>query len=360
MNRDPKALLNALAGRQTPGLQYLALRADGPLFEHCAGVADVAAGRAMDAATTLNAYSMSKTITAAAVLRLEQAGALQLDEPAARYFEPSGIGFSFDPSITIRQLLAHTAGVPNPIPLRWVHLAARHAEFDEAAALSAVLRAHAKPAAAPGERFLYTNIGYWLLGPIVERAAGQPFERYVVEQVLAPLGITPEEMSYGIVDPSRQAAGYLEKYSLMNLLKGFLIDRELVGGYEGAWLRLQPHYVNGPAFGGLIGTARAFGKFLADQLQPQSALFDAATRARYFEPQRTRDGAPVAMTPGWHIGTLQGRRHFFKEGGGGGFHCTMRVYPAAGSDAGLATIVLSNATAFNSNACLNAVDTNFL
>jgi D-alanyl-D-alanine carboxypeptidase len=49
---------------------------------------------------------------------------------------------------------------------------------------------------------------------------------------------------------------------MMNLLKRLLIQRELIGSYEGRWLRLKPHYVNGPSFGGLMGTARAFGKFL--------------------------------------------------------------------------------------------------
>lgn len=57
---------------------------------------------------------------------------------------------------------------------------------------------------------------------------------------------------------------------------------ELIGAYDGRpgrWLRIEPHYVNGPAFGGLIGTARAFGAFLQDQLRPQSTLFDEPTRA---------------------------------------------------------------------------------
>ena len=194
------------------------------------------------------------------------------------------------------------------------------------------------------------------LGGVVERAAAQPFEHFVAEQVLAPLGIVAGEMSYNIPGAAYHAIGYLEKYSLMNLLKGLLIDLELTGAYEGRWLRIQPHYVNGPAFGGLIGTARAFGKFLADQLRPASALFDAPTRAMFYEQQHIRAGAPVAMTPGWHVGKLGSHSHFFKEGGGGGFHCIMRVY----KDADLATIVMANATAFRSNACLDVVDTPFL
>lgn len=45
----------------------------------------------------------------------------------------------------------------------------------------------------------------------------------------------------------------------MNLAKGFLIDRDLIGEYTGRWLEIRSHYLNGPAFGGLVGTARGFG-----------------------------------------------------------------------------------------------------
>ena len=62
------------------------------------------------------------------------------------------------------------------------------------------------------------------------------------------------------------------------------------------------------------------------------------------------------MTLGWHIGDLGGMRFFYKEGGGGGFHNMMRVYPAYG----LATIVITNATGFNVNRCLNTLDRQFL
>jgi D-alanyl-D-alanine carboxypeptidase len=65
-----------------------------------------------------------------------------------------------------------------------------------------------------------------------------------------------------VADPAQLATGYLEKYSFMNLAKGFLIDRDLIGEYIGRWLEIRGHYVNGPPFGGLVGTARGFGKFL--------------------------------------------------------------------------------------------------
>lgn len=338
-------LLEELLRKATPGLQYLAVDASGPILEYSGGLADIRNQVPVEPRTRFAAYSMSKTITAAGVLLLVQDGLVGVDDPVARY-----LSTPYNPTITIRQLLTHTAGIPNPIPLRWVHLAAQHGSFDEAAALKAVLRAHSKLTARPGTRYAYSNIGYWLLGGIIERAAGQPFTDLIANRVLAPLGIAPQGLSYELGEDT--AAGYLEKYSWMNVFKRLLIDRELIGGYEGCWLRIEPHCVNGPAFGGLVGTSRAFGAFLQDQLRPQSALFSEATRELFFAQQRTSAGTPVPMTPGWHIGHTGNIRFHFKEGGGGGFHCMMRVY----REIGIGTVVMANATGFDAKACLDAVD----
>ena len=348
---DVRSRLDALASK-TPGLQYLVVGPHGTVFEHAGGFADLAARRPMTPETTLMAYSMSKTITAAAVLQLVGAGSIALDGPLDRYVDAQPYG----PDVTVRQVLSHTSGIPNPIPLRWVHPAAEHGSFDEAAALAAVLRQHPRPAFAPGAKYAYSNIGYWLLGSVVERASGERFVSYVNERVLRPLGIASRDLDYVIEDPAAHATGYLEKYSLINLIKGAVIDRALVGAYTGSWLEIRPHYPNGPAFGGLVGTARGFGAFLRDQLQPHSRLFDDQTRALFYEPQQTAGGKAIAMTLGWHVGAAGGSPYFYKEGGGGGFHCMMRVYPAAR----IASVAMANATGVDVGSLLDRMDPSFL
>lgn len=57
------------------------------------------------------------------------------------------------------------------------------------------------------------------------------------------------------------------------------------------------------------------------------------------------------MTLGWHIAEVNSERYFFKEGGGGGFHCMMRLHP----DAGLGMVAMCNATAFDLNCVLDRV-----
>ena len=336
-----------MAGSKIPGIQYLALDSAGTLFDYQGGWADIGHRLPMTVETTMMAYSMSKTITAAAVLQLVGAGVVGLDVPVQHY-----IATPYGPGISVRQLLSHTSGIPNPIPLRWVHLADDHATFDETAALGAVLAAHPALSFAPGARYLYSNIGYWLLGHIVERVSGRSFTAYVTERVLAPLGMPRGELGYAIPDSTHHANGYLEKYSFLNLAKRLFIAPEFIGDYEGRWLRIKLHYLNGPAFGGLVGTARGFGRFLQDQLRHESALFDATTRDLFYAQQRTAAGAPVPMTLGWHIGDLGGVPFCYKEGGGGGFHSLMRLYPAER----IGTVVMANATGVDVKSLLNVVD----
>jgi D-alanyl-D-alanine carboxypeptidase len=341
--------LNRYVRSAVPGLQYIAVTADRALFDYAGGWADIQARKAMTPDTTLMAYSMTKTFTAIAILQLAEQRKLSLDDMIDRHLPNTpyrGRG------ITLRELLSHTSGIPNPIPLRWVHLAAEDSRFNEAEALAMVLRQNPDLAFEPGKKFAYSNIAYWLLGKVVEQVTGLSYRAYMRTNILKPLGLAAQEMDFVIPDESRHAQGYLAKYSLMNMVKGFVIDRKFVADYEGKWLRLKSHYLNGPAFGGLIGTARGFSRFLQDQLRTESVLFGPESK-RLLETRQT-DGAgrPIRMTPGWHIGKAGDAACFFKEGGGGGFHSEMRVYPAKG----IASIVLANSTGFNSTKFLNRFD----
>ncbi|HVY66201.1 MAG TPA: serine hydrolase domain-containing protein [Gammaproteobacteria bacterium] len=351
MTNDEKRLrvqrrLDALcAAGASPGLQYTTVL-DGAVTTYTAGFADLAARRPLTPETCLMAYSMSKTITAAAVLKLAAEGTLGLDDRADRYLDvPYGAG------VTVRRLLSHTAGVRNPIPLRWVHLPAEHAAFDERAALRSVVARNATLAAAPGTRFLYSNLGYWLLGALVEACTGRPFAEHVERELLAPLGLSPATLGYSRAPMAAVATGYLERWSWLSLIRPLVLDAAFVGRPTGAWLEIRAHYVDGPAFGGLIGTTAALGTWLGDLLGPARVL-PATARAWLFEPQALASGAPVPMTLGWHIGERNRERYYYKEGGGGGFHSMMRLYP----DRGTASVVIGNATGFRAGRALDELD----
>ncbi len=350
--REVALYLDRLVGRRTPGLQYVALNAKGPLLSYCGGTADPVTGRPAVESTGFHAYSMTKTVTAAAVLLLAERKALRLDDSISRFTDPGHYG----PSITIRQLLTHTAGVPNPLPLRWAHPAFEHDRFEETAGLRAVLRANPRLCSVPGSKFRYSNIGYWLLGDAVAKVAGMSFGSFVRGQVLQPLGIEDRDVSTDVPDWSRHARGCLERFSAANLFKKLLFDPELIGSRAGRWVMIEPHIVNRVAFGGLTGNARGFASFLLDQLRERPLLWGEDTRELFFEQQYTNRGDAIPMTLGWHIGTRGGMRYYFKEGGGGGYRSMMRVYRSAG----IATVILANAAGFPVRQVLDWADSAFL
>lgn len=349
MNASLTSRLDALAGSKVPGLQYVVVDAGGTRFEYAGGWADLRERQPMTLATTMMAYSMTKTWTAIAVLQLVESGKLSLESalddvlPGTPY---RGHG------ITVRQLLSHTAGLPNPIPLRWAHLIEDDARFDERAALDRVLAAHPRLVSAPGQKFAYTNLGYWLLGRVIEQVQELPYSRHVRERLLAPLGLGAEELGFQRLTRAAQAGGYLARYSAMNLLKGLVTDSRMWGGYEGRWLRIRDHYPDGAAFGGMIGTAHAFARLLQDQLQPTSVLLGADMKRMLETRERTAAGEAIGMTLGWHVRAAADGDYLFKEGGGAGFHAEMRLYPARS----LGSVVMANSTTFETRRVLDEWD----
>jgi D-alanyl-D-alanine carboxypeptidase len=341
-----------LESNRFPGIQYLVVNADSTLFSCHGGSADIAGNRAVEANTTMMIYSMSKTITAAAVLQLIERGAISLNDPITKYLDDIPYG----DEVTIRRLLSQTSGIPNPIPLRWAHLVEEHPHVDEHAALQEILSENAELDFVPGKKYAYSNISYWLLGHVIAKASGSSYEDYVRQNIFERLNIAADEIDFVIPLRQHHAKGYLPKWSFLNLFKSFVIDARFVGEYEDGWLHIHDHYLNGPSFGGIVASSRAIGVFLQDQLQDSSRLFTRQTKALFYEQQRSNDGETVEMTVGWHIGEIDGLRYFFKEGGGGGFHSEMRVYPTHG----IASVTIANNTSFDATGFLNIVDREFL
>ncbi|MFM0511743.1 serine hydrolase [Paraburkholderia sp. RL17-373-BIF-A] len=129
--------------------------------------------------TVFDLASLTKVIaTTTAVMQLVEAGRLQLDAPAMRYwpeFAENGKN-----TVTVRQLLAHTSGLR-------ADLNSRPARIGRAAVLSEI--AQQRLYATPGERVIYSDLNFAVLGALVERVTHQPFDRYCRAHIFAPLGM---------------------------------------------------------------------------------------------------------------------------------------------------------------------------
>jgi CubicO group peptidase (beta-lactamase class C family) len=351
MERLPAFLDAAVEEGRAPGVQCVLVRGDGPVFQGAAGWADLAAQRRMEPRTTMMLYSMTKTVTAIAALQLVEGGALPLDAPV-RSLVPET---PYDDRLRVRHILSQTSGIPNPIPLRWVHLPEEDRDYDEKAMLLRRLSENPALRFAPGDRYAYSNLSYWLLGRAIEVASAASYPEYVRKNVFARLGLAAAEADFVIPDPLYHASGYLPRWSLMNLAKPFLIDRKFVGEVDGRWVHVKDSYLDGLAFGGMVSSARALGRLLQDQLAPESVLLGPEGRRLLYETQRDNAGECVPMTLGWHVGE-RGRECFFKEGGGAGFHGEMRIYPSAGA----ALVAVANSGAFGVKRFLDRAERAFL
>ena len=147
----------------------------------------------VDAETTYNWASITKTMTAIAVLQLRDRGQLSLDDPAVKYVpELRQVHDAFGPidAVTIRQLLTHSAGFRNPhgrgtATTHQLRLATLRAnQWTQVAAMLP----YTHIAFAPGTRWSYSNLGYVFLGQIIERISGDDFEVYIDKNILKPLG----------------------------------------------------------------------------------------------------------------------------------------------------------------------------
>lgn len=169
----------ALRAERVSGLVIAAARA-GEAPATLAIGAD-AAGAPLAAGTLFPVASITKLATALAALRLAAAGALDLDEPAARLLPDAAAARD---GVTPRRLLSHTAGLP-------VDVAPSAAPYAPGLDWPALARACLVTplAAAPGARVCYSNVGYGLLALMVERLAGLPFPRALAALVLEPLGV---------------------------------------------------------------------------------------------------------------------------------------------------------------------------
>jgi CubicO group peptidase (beta-lactamase class C family) len=176
------------------------LLVEGPGFRWsgASGVAVAATGSPMQVGDQFVIDSIAKTMTATLVLQLVEEGRLGLDDPIHEYLPPSimqGLhvldGRSYSDQITVRHLMGHTSGIPDD----WAQpefFALVESDLDRRWTPQETVdyvKQHCTPSHPPGAGFTYSDVGYNLLGLILERVTGKPLHRVYREQLLDPLGM---------------------------------------------------------------------------------------------------------------------------------------------------------------------------
>ena len=276
-----------------------------PVVSKGFGMANVELAVPNTTQTVFRLGSVTKQFTAMAIMILQERGKLRVSDPACQYLAECPAAWQ---PLTIRHLLTHTSGIPNytnlPDFARIAVVPATSAEM--------VGKFKDKPLEfAPGEKFAYSNSGYYLLGLIIERASGKPYADFLQEAVFAPLAMSHT----GYDNPSRiitnRAAGY---------------GRQAGETVNAAYMDMTIPY----AAGGLYSTTE-------DLLRWDRALYtDTLVSQKSLDEIFTPDKGGYGY--GWSIGQRFNRRAIGHGGGIYGFATHIDRFPADR----VTVIVLSN------------------
>ncbi|NBT13800.1 MAG: class A beta-lactamase-related serine hydrolase [Planctomycetia bacterium] len=201
--------------RAVAGAVVLVTDRDRTLLHEAAGQADVAAGRPLAPDSLFWIASMTKPITAAAVMILVDEGKVRLDEPVATYlpeFRESWLAAEKDAGrivlrrprrpITVRDVLSHTSGLPFKSPIETPTL--------DTLPLAVAVRCYAQLPLLfePGSAYGYSNAGINACGRVVEVVAGMPYEEFLETRLFRPLGMSDTTFRPTAAQVARIATAY--------------------------------------------------------------------------------------------------------------------------------------------------------
>jgi CubicO group peptidase (beta-lactamase class C family) len=190
---------------RVPGLMF-GLVADGALkWSKAIGFADLEARRAVTPETRFRIASMTKNVTALAILQLRDAGKVALDEPVGAYVpELAGLPLPTADSdaVSLRDLLNHSAGFVTDDPWGDRQLGIAPADFTR------LLKDGALFARPPRIAFEYSNLGYAILGRVITNVTGARYQDYIGETLLRPLGMHATTFDFQAAPAAQRATGY--------------------------------------------------------------------------------------------------------------------------------------------------------
>ena len=301
-----QALLQSEVSTADPGATVLVAKGDHVIFRGARGSADIELATPLESRYVFRIGSITKTFTAATILKLVAAHRLSLDDRLSKFLPayPNG------KNISIAQLLDHTAGISDA----WD---ANPADATTTSRLVEIIERHA-PDFPPGADWRYSNSGYMLLGAVIEKVTGTPWHAAIQDLILAPLGM----VHTGYYGDSEVVQGRIEGYSVDD---------------SGAVIRAPYASMTGPgAAGALSSTADdlfGFMRALATGRVVPAGLYKQMSTA-----QKTSSGRPVGYGYGLMLGTVRGEPVIEHNGGIEGFSSQLTYFP----EQDVTVVVLAN------------------
>jgi len=325
---DLEAHLDSIL-EETGGSVSIAAMKDGELvYEYAGGFA--APDTPADSSVAYHWGSITKPVTAVAVMQLVEQGLVDLDATVDRYLPE----FEAGRAITVRRLLGHSSGLADRPNTHLIGIGNHEAPTldevwdDYRSSIEA-------PEYEPGSSVVYSNPNFLVLGLMVERLTGEDLTSYIRTKVFDPIGMGSTAHTSAALPPSVREAvpvvtlGDLDRFLDDIAAVGF--DREdAVARVEGEIAYLNPVDIL-PCWGGVKGTpsdAVRFGQLFLDRgAAPGGRVLERASVREMVKPQKSNDGKAQLFGIGWKIDAARRPGYFEHSGGGPGIDSQLRVYP---------------------------------
>jgi CubicO group peptidase (beta-lactamase class C family) len=302
----------AVAQHRTPGVSVAVVKRGRTVLAKGYGYADLENDIPATAETVYRIGSITKQFTSSAIMRLVEQGKLSLDDTLQKFLP------TYDTKgnrVTVRHLLNHTSGIKSYTSLpafgRVMRLDLPH---DSLVALFASEPFDFKP----GDRWLYDNSGYFLLGMIVEKVSGKPYGQYLQDEFFTPLGLKSTVYCDEAPLIKHRARGYATKPG-------------------GQFANADPLSMALPyAAGSLCSTVTDLAAWTA--ALAGGKVVSPASYKQMTTPLTLNDGKPLTYGFGLGVGALRGHRQISHNGGINGFVSELHHYV----DDSTVVVVLTN------------------
>ncbi len=289
---------------QAPSCAVVVLREGRVVWAEGFGHADLEGRVAATPDTPYRAASISKPFTAAALMMVVERGLVALDDPVNRHLERPGVVSYAGPAdgITLRRLANHTAGLPT----HWsfFYPGARPPSME------ATVRSFGFAAFAPGSRWNYSNLGFGILGHVVERVSRMPFPEFLAREILVPLGMTRTSARPFAAAENGVAAAYSKDGT-------------------GQWTRVAPYDFDHPGASVVCTSAQDLARFLRWQLgdgELDGRRVSSTGSVRALRTPTADRGQDRGYAIGWAVDSIRGRSAFGHTGGMPGVATACRAF----------------------------------
>lgn len=308
-------LTQKLSSKWIPGMSVCIVRHGNVLLAKGYGSANHELSVPATDHTVYELASLTKPFTATAVMMLVEEDKLSLQDALTKYFPTAPSTWEY---ITVGQLLSHTSGFGDFFSMADFRSNAGFAwsrGYSPAEILPLVFKVPIL--FAPGAKWSYSNIGYYILGFIIEKVSGQSYEEFLQQRIFKPLRMTEtRRMSRSDIIPGR-ASGYTWENGILK---------------NATYTSVTWAFSEGGIVSSVSDLAKATAGLFGDKLLKKTTLDSM------WQPHRLNDGTSAGYGMGWNIGSDPKRHQIYHSGNKPGFASIVRHYP----DEALTVVVLLN------------------